>query len=194
MTATNPQRVSRNGYIELIQREAIVLVPYLDDNPNTEQLEWSQGMGCQTNFRLDPPGPVQEHDPPIDIDTALDWLRRSVTYREFLLNNWLTVDITQGQFDALHSLLYQRGTKATREIIALFNADKPNLAMCRFAHFPNGASGVDTEGHAMRRLMEICIAFREDYGEQKLVKVYDERPVKGKANQFRVVDVSELPL
>jgi GH24 family phage-related lysozyme (muramidase) len=194
MTATNPQRVSRDGYIELMQREAIVLVPYLDDNPNTEQLEWSQGMGCQTNYRKTPPRPVQEDDEPIDVATALAWLRRSVAEREDLLNKWLSVDVTRGQFDALHSLLYQRGTKAAREIIALFNADKPNLAMCRFAHFPNGASGVDTEGHAMRRLMEICIAFREDYGEQTKVKIYDERPVKGKANQFHVVDVSELPL
>lgn len=177
--------ITKDGYIDLMQREAIVLVPYVDGDG------WSQGIGSQTNYSADPHRPVRADDPPITVQQAVDWLKVAVDHRMVVIEKKLKVPITDHQATALHSIYYQFGSVALDRITGLFNEGKPMAAMLAFSEFPFGQNRKQTEGHSKRRLCEMAIAMFGYYGEQDKVPVFDGNP---RETERRYIDASTLEL
>lgn len=196
MTVERPQRVDRDGYIDILQREAIVLVPYPDDSrlkyqPIGPDTLHSQGVGNQTNYSVDPPRAVKADDLPITVEKAVEWLKKAVSSREPAINKALKVQVTQHQFNALHSIYYQFGTKALKRIAGLFNAGRPWAAMLAFSEFPFGQDEVQTEGHSKRRISEMAMGGFAYYDDQEKIPVYDGDP---RATPRRYVSAADLEL
>lgn len=196
MTLAVPLHITRDGYIEILQREAIVLVPYPDGKfgpgPRQGEPKHSQGVGSQTNWDADPPREVRADDKAITVERAVVWLKKSVEEREQTINRLLEVEITRHQFTAIHSLFYQSGSDEMREVVGLFNKGKPYLAICAFAKFTKDSKGEDSEGLAYRRAGEIAIGAFGYYDDQTRIPVYDSLPSHRRPDYW--IDASTLEL
>lgn len=185
MTVEAPQYVDLAGLIDLVQHEAIVLVPYEDGEyktgPRKGQKKYSIAMGSQTPE-------VRADDPPITIPQAFERLRVDVDARCVDVNRRLKVSITQHQFNAIHSLYYQGGSEALNYVADLYNAGKPMAAILAHAKYRYN-KGEPSEGLAARRADEIAVARRGAYGDQTIIRVYDADP---KTTKPRLVSVAEV--
>lgn len=184
MTIGNPQHVPYDALIDTCQREAVVLVPYPDGAGH------SQGIGNQWNYNKG--RKVLADDPPITIPEAGLWFKKAVAEREVTINRLLKVEITPHQFGAVHSLFYQAGTDELREVVALFNANRPNLAMCAFAKFTKDGKGEDSEGIAYRRLCEMAAGRFGYYDDQARIPVYESTPTRRRPDYY--IEAKELGL
>lgn len=197
MTEKNPQHVDRDGLIDILQREAIVLVPYPDgkflQGPRKGEIKWSQGPGSQVNYNDDPPREVRGDDRPITINEAVEWLKKSVAKREVIINRKLTIPITQHQFNALHSIYYQFGTEALDRIAGLFNESKTWEAILAFAEFPFGQNRKQTSGHSKRRISEIAMAAFGYYDDQDKIPLFETEPYLIPSSR-RFISASDLEL
>lgn len=92
-------QLSDAGIDLIVEFEGLKLAAYNDTNG------WATiGIG-----HLIRKGPVEPTDQPITKQQAYDLFRRDSAVEVILINRTLTVDITQGQFDAMVSLAYNIG-------------------------------------------------------------------------------------
>lgn len=194
MTVENPQRVTINGILFKLCREAIVLVPYIDGKYKTGLLigqpKWSQGGGSQTNYSVDPPRAVTGDDPPITLREALRWSLLAIEERERTVNRSLTVDLTPSKFDALVCAFYQKGNVPLpdgriflKTVCGFFNAGDSPRALASFMFFNSGADNVPTDGHTGRRADEIRMAYG-NYGDLSQVSFWANGNPRTTARSF----------
>lgn len=175
MTTDAPQHVSPRGLVFKVQREAIVTVPYEDgewrEGPRKGEKKYSIGCGSQTPE-------VYPDDPPLTTPEIIARLRADVAAREVTVNRALKVIVTQGAFDALVSIYYQRGSEPLKAIAELYNSGEPVWAVAKFWDYRSGANGVVTKGHTLRRLREMIMAADDNYGDQTFYPFYNGDPRK----------------
>lgn len=136
----------------MAREEAVVLVPYPDGK------HYSQGLG-----HYDPA--LRPDSPPITVDQAWALFAEDLVPREAIVSKMVTVPLKQHEFDALVSLYYNKGN-ALRPVAELINAGQPMDAMGRMLAVNRDEKGVFKPGLAARRLREMQIFLKADYGDQ----------------------------
>ena len=91
----------------------------------------------------------------VDEDEALDLLRQDVAVAERAVLRLITVPLTQGQFDALASFVFNVGPAAfgNSTLLRLLNAGDATGAAAQFRRWNRGADGV-LPGLVVRRAAE----------------------------------------
>lgn len=162
-------QLSRNGYIFLGCREAIVLVAY-PDGPHLS-------IGCGSNDPSLRPGDT------ITVKEAFERLKRDVAAREAIVNRMLKVAVSQQQFDALFDLYYQNGNKPDGQgrrgfdhMAGLINAGRFDDAAAYFPECCRNSAGESKDGLRKRRMMEQAVFLRGDYGDLSAIPIWRGDP------------------
>lgn len=137
-------------------KEALALKAYPD--PKTGGAPWTIGYGCTKGVN---PGDT------CTLAEAEQWFDEDIEHFETLANNAITVPVTQGQFDAFVSLLYNvgPGSKTRDGIIRLkngmpstllrrLNERNYDLARAEFVKWRSPGSSVE-RGLKIRREQEV---------------------------------------
>ena len=149
------------GEKQIVCREALVTVAYRDGGTDANP-RYSIGCGSQTGS----PKPGDK----ITIIEAFQLLRRDLDERDAQLNRLVKVELSQQEWDALASLHYQAGFRASRPIAALFNRDRTLVPDAFMAWSFNSA------GLLARRKREVAIIEKNDYGDTSKYKLYSGDP------------------
>lgn len=143
---------SRNGYLSIAKREALVLVAYPDPT-------WdSPSIGFGHNDKT-----LKQGDT-ITIPEAFTLLKNDVAARAVDLDRWLKVPVSQQQFDALISFYYEYGTKGSTVQSTIEMLNQRNMAAV--ATYFVGAcisNGSFSLGLLVRRIEELLIFFAGIY-------------------------------
>jgi lysozyme len=154
-------RTSWIGEKQIVCREALVTVAYRDGGTDAKP-RYSIGCGSQTGSPK--PGDT------ITIIEAFRLLRHDLDERDAQLNRLVKAELSQQEWDALASLHYQAGFRASRPIAALFNRDR-TLVPDAFMAWSFGSAGL-----LARRKREVAILEHGDYGDVSKYKLYDGDP------------------
>jgi lysozyme len=122
--------------IELIKRyEGLELKAYPDPgNPSTGE-PWTIGYGHTAGVRRGDTCTAEQ---------AEAWLREDIKYAAAAIKHRVDVPLTQGQFDALASFVYNvgQGQFGNSTLLRLLNAGNTAGAAAQFDRWNRGASGV----------------------------------------------------
>lgn len=132
----NSLLVVTDAGIELIKRyEGLELVAYPDPgNPSTGE-PWTIGYGHTAGVRRGDTCTAEQ---------AEAWLREDIKYAAACIKHRVDVPLTQGQFDALGSFVYNvgQGQFGNSTLLRLLNAGDTAGAGAQFARWNRGKSGV----------------------------------------------------
>ena len=89
---------------------------------------------------------------------ALEWFYNDITPKEKVLNNKVSVPLTQNEYDALLSLMYNIGEPRflTSTLLKLLNQNKKDLAAKEFLKW-NKVKGKVSSGLSKRRMSEMAL-------------------------------------
>lgn len=142
-------KTSENG-INLIKRfEGIKLKAY-KPTPNDV---WTIGYGHTDG--------IKQGDT-ITVEKATEYLRKDIQYFENAINTLVKVPLTQNQFDALVSFVFNIGVRAFKNstMLKFLNANHMPLAAGQFDRW-NKQKGVVLEGLTVRRRVEKELFLKE---------------------------------
>jgi len=117
--------------------------------------KWTLGFGSTYH----PDGtPVSKNDKSVTIAQAVELLKATLGKYEDAVNAAVTVPLTQDQFDALTSLVYNIGATNFKNstLVKLLNAGNYGAASVQFARWDR-AGGVQLPGLANRRAAEAAL-------------------------------------
>ena len=143
---------SDTGLKFIAEHEGMRLKAYPD--PGTGGEPWTIGVGHT--------GGVSPCDTCTEAQ-ALEWLREDVAEAEAAINELVTTDITQPQYDALVSFIFNcgRGNFAKSTLLKKVNADDVDGAAAEFSKW-DMAAGRHLAGLTKRRLAEAAL-FQDEY-------------------------------
>lgn len=182
MPMLRPTEVSRNGLLQIAQREAFVPVAYPDghfDEAKTKP-RWSDGFGDNS---------AKEGDT-ISFKDALVKFKAAVAERTAYVLKKVKGDITQQQLDALVSLYYQGGNKKLLPVVREMNRGDIGAAGALFKadSMATNAHGEYKPGLKKRREREHDIFTNGDYGDIGWVWKYDGDPSLGRRERYEITE------
>lgn len=136
--------ISDEGLQLITEAEGLRLAAYPDPGTNGEP--WTIGVGHT--------GGVKPGDECTE-DQAMDWLRADVAWAEAAVRNNVGVKLSQGQFDALVSLVFNIGAGqfGNSALLRLLNEGDYAGAAAQFSRWTK-AGGHDMPGLVTRRARE----------------------------------------
>lgn len=139
-------KISDVGLDLIMTHEGCELVAYPD--PATGGAPWTIGFGHT--------GPEVVEGLHIDQEQALEYLRRDLVWVEKCIANSVKVELTQGEFDALCSFVYNLGCGALGKstLLTKLNAGDSDGAAQEFGKW-NRAAGKVMKGLVIRRKAEM---------------------------------------
>ncbi len=170
--------VSKNGIMFIARREGLVLTAYPDGD------HMSIGFG-HNNPKLSP-------GDTITAKRAFELLSEDIQKREPMVNKYLKVPVTQGQFDALFSLYYQGGTDGLEAVASYINKNDLQGAAKEFLMWDTNAKGKRIPGLLKRRGLEVAIFLAEEYGSVNPIPYWPGDPHKTKMQQYTLSE-GDLP-
>jgi len=143
---------SEAGLKFIAEHEGLRLKSYPD--PGTGGEPWTIGVGHTGGVK---PGDACTEE------QAMQWLREDVAEAEAAIDDLVTADITQPQFDSLVSFIFNcgRGNFAKSTLLKKVNADDVEGAANEFQRW-NLAAGRPMAGLTKRRHAEAAL-FRDEY-------------------------------
>lgn len=140
-------RTSERGLQFIKEHEGCVLAAYPD--PATGGDPWTIGVGRAHGVK---PGDTCTEE------QAMQWLAEDVREAEKAIERLVTVDLTQDQFDAVVSLIFNIGVGnfGRSTLLAMLNAGKFDLAAEQFPRW-NRAAGRVMAGLTKRRHAEAAL-------------------------------------
>jgi lysozyme len=175
MWSLSQVQTSRLGLLFIARREGLVLVAYEDGK------HYSIGFGHN--------GTDVQGEDKITPKQAFSLLRSDVARREHELDTLLAgCSVSQHERDALMSLLYNRGAKATRTITDLIAKGKKQEAADKFLDWGVNAKGEMLKGILKRREMERKIFLHADYGEVTPIPMWRANPRHSNPELYHVQD------
>lgn len=143
----------------IARQEAGVLRPYGDGK------HFSQGFGHNSPD-------LTERSPPITLEEAWALLKQDVAEREAIIDRMLTVPLPAHKRGAMISAYFQAGNQV-RPVIDLINAGNEDDAMVGlFAINRDSSFGKFRLGLAKRRLAEVTLFVKADYGDLSRFKLW----------------------
>lgn len=156
-------KTSPKGVRFLAKEEALVLTAYQDGE------HMSIGFG-----RNDPalkPGDT------ITIEQAMAYLVADLAPREAAVGRMLKVPVTSNENDVLVSCYYNKGNLIV-PVIEHINAGRKDEAMAQLLTINRNKAGVFKSGLAERRIREMRVFLRSDYGDLSKIKFWPGDPSK----------------
>lgn len=140
--------ISQNGLKFTSSNEALRLNPYNDQ----------RGFATVGYGHLIRRGPVQPTDQPITIEQALEYLHTDLIVPESVVNNLITAEINQNQFDALVDFVYNIGAgefakSSVHQYLNQGNFPLAQIYMKKYIY----AGGEVSQGLVNRRSKEIAL-------------------------------------
>lgn len=178
-----PTRVSREGALQIAQREAFVPVAYPDGwhDPKTKKRpKYSIGFGDNSAKAGDT----------IELKEAFERFNLALALRTGIILKKIKVDLTQQQLDALVSLYYQGGNLKLDPVARLLNAGDYDGAADLFLNdkMATNKDGEFMPGLKKRREREHAIFTKCDYGDVGWVWKYAGNPAAGRRERYDVKD------
>ena len=156
-------KTSYNGLCYIAREEAIVLVPYLDGK------YYAQGVGHNDPL-------LTAESPAKTLEEVWAEFRQGLIPREKTVNNWLKVTAHQNEFDCFVSSYLNAGSKV-KGVVDLFNKGDKLEAMALLVSFNRiSKTGQFSPGLARRRVREMQIFLKADYGDLSTVKLWTTDP------------------
>jgi len=176
-----PIRVSREGALQIAQREAFVPVAYPDGwhDPKTKRWpKYSIGFGDNMAKRGDM----------IELKEAFEHFNLALAERAAIVLKKVKVDLTQQQLDALVSLYYQGGNLKLDPMARLLNAGDYDGAAALFLDdkMATNKDGEFMPGLKERRKREHAIFTKGEYGDIGWVWRYAGNPAAGRRERYDV--------
>jgi len=173
--------VSRNGLLQIAQREAFVPIAYPDGwhDPKTKKLpKYSGGFG-DNRFK---------RGQTVTFKDAIAGFKAAVRERAMIVTRRVKVDLSQQQLDAIVSLYYQGGSHKLDPMAALLNANCFTTAGLLFLDdaMATNAAGEYRPGLKKRRELEHKIFTEGDYGDIGWVWKYSGDPSLGVRERYDV--------
>jgi GH24 family phage-related lysozyme (muramidase) len=172
-------RVSPNGLLFTVCREAIVLVAYEDGK------HLSIGMGSNS--------PDLKEGDAITVHEALQRFKADIAAREAIVNRSLKVEVSQQTFDCLVDFYYQNANKVDgqgrpgfKTVVSLINAGDLNGAAEQLPEWHFNSAGEPKSGLKTRRLMEQAVMVHGDYGDLSTVKLWRGNPRTTKPELYKI--------
>lgn len=151
-------KMSAKGIRALALEEALVLVAYQDG----EHMSWGFGHN----------DPALKPGDTTTIERALALLAEDLTPREDIVARMIKVPMAEHENDALVSAYYNKGNKLV-PVARLINVGERNEAMAALLTINRNDAGEFKPGLAERRMREMRMFLRGDYGDlSKKIKFY----------------------
>ena len=101
---------------------------------------------------------IEDVNPTSNGTIVIEWFYNDITPKEKVLNNKVSVPLTQNEYDALLSLMYNIGEPRflTSTLLKLLNQNKKDLAAKEFLKW-NKVKGKVSSGLSKRRMSEMAI-------------------------------------
>jgi lysozyme len=167
-------QTSRNGKLFIARREGLVLVAY-PDGPHH-----SIGFGHND--------PDLKPGDKITVKWAFNILADDLEAREKTLNKILRVPVTQAQFDALMSLMYQSGNRYIHDVVKLINAGDFVAAANLLPECDRNLAGEKLGGLRKRRDLEQKLFQTGDYGELNPIPFWEGNPRTTPRGEYHVTE------
>ena len=141
-------RISEEGLDFIAEHEGLKLAAYPD--PGTGNEPWTIGVGHTIGVQLGDTCTREQ---------ALEWLSEDCETAEKCVNNSVRVDLTQSQFDALVSLVFNIGTGNFRRstLLARLNEGADDDVVAKQFSVWNRAGGRVMDGLSNRRADEAAL-------------------------------------
>ena len=183
MIVARPTKISREGALQIAQREAFVPIAYEDgwhDPKIKKRPKYSIGFGDNLAKKGDT----------IEMKEAFERFNLALALRTEIILKKVKVDLTQQQLDALGSLFYQGGNLKLDPMARLLNAGDYDGAAALFLDdkMATNKDGEFRQGLKKRREREHAIFTKGDYGDIGWVWKYSGNPADGHRERYDVKD------